>query len=167
MNTYVAIQITSTVLCCLIQLSVQSSSYDMFQKYMEISRQASDEMERSCSTFSDCEPTECCVAPRRGASRGVCMKRPSLGDECGLSASRLSCPCTTGTTCLTYSTEQYSSRKHSFRCKYVKHEREEIGEKWGSRDVAAYSDRVNQEKNHQEVMVTDSQGGQKEPRISV
>ena len=81
MNICVAIQITSTVLCCLIQLSVQSSSYDMFQKYMEISRQASDEMERSCSTFSDCGTTECCVAARRGTSRGVCMKRPSLWDE--------------------------------------------------------------------------------------
>ncbi len=129
MNTYVAIQITSTVLCCLIQLSVQSSSYNMFQKYMEISRQASDEMERSCSKFSDCEPTECCVAARRGTSRGVCMKRPSLGDECGLSASHLSCPCITGTTCSTYSTEQYSSRKHSFRCEYVNHEQETVAKK--------------------------------------
>ena len=84
-----------------------------------------------CRSFSDCGPTECCVLAHRGSSNGVCEKRPSLGDRCNLSASSaLGCPCIAGTTCSKYLTYSLTStRKQSFRCRYVQREPKELAER--------------------------------------
>lgn len=70
----------------------------VYRKFREVSP---DAIEKRCTTFRDCKKNECCASLKDGTevSAGVCRKQPNVGDECGLSALSLQCPCSSGTTC--------------------------------------------------------------------
>ncbi len=126
MFNHIGIQIISVILFCFDDSSSQNNVYDIFKNQLQIHKRSIDA--KACHSYADCEPTECCQGVHHRSSSGVCMERPALGDECGVSASRLSCPCIAGTTCSRQPAKKHSSRKYSFRCKYVHYEQEEESE---------------------------------------
>ncbi len=137
MKVDIWIHIAIVMFCYCVALSKQNSTSDIFKAVIRVKERLFEAtinihpLERRCDLVTGCDPTECCVLVQGKRSSGICMKRPSLGERCGLSASFLSCPCIKGTTCSAQRIDRSSfRRKHSFRCKYVKFEQEEIAENW-------------------------------------
>ena len=119
----------------LLRSTMQNSVYDIFEQTLRLRRKQAEFGGKSvptlkyCASFKDCAPTECCI-PSKIKSLGVCSKRPSVGEACGLSIIGLGCPCIRGTTC-TKSMEfgLYTfTRRAVFSCATISFEEPEVAE---------------------------------------